>query len=98
MPLTTAQNRALKKLAHALKPVVIVGQHGLSENVLNEINTTLNTHELIKVKLAGADKADRQALSGEIVAQLSAELVQIIGRVAVFYRPNPKKKRNRIVI
>jgi RNA-binding protein len=98
MSLTTAQNRALKKLAHALKPVVIVGQHGLSENVLNEIDTTLNTHELIKVKLAGADREDREALSGEIVEGLSAELVQIIGRVAIFYRPNPKKKKNRIVL
>ncbi|MEW8395806.1 MAG: ribosome assembly RNA-binding protein YhbY [Candidatus Thiodiazotropha sp.] len=98
MPLTNAQNRALKKLAHDLKPVVIVGQHGLGENVLNEIDLSLDSHELIKVKLAGADKEDRKALSSEIVARLSAELVQIIGRVAIFYRPNPKKKKNRIVV
>ncbi|MEW8300726.1 MAG: ribosome assembly RNA-binding protein YhbY [Candidatus Thiodiazotropha sp.] len=98
MPLTNAQNRALKKLAHDLKPVVIVGQHGLGENVLNEINLSLDSHELIKVKLAGADKEDRKELSNEIIQQLSAELVQIIGRVAVFYRPNPKKKKNRIII
>ncbi|MGD8912234.1 MAG: ribosome assembly RNA-binding protein YhbY [Candidatus Thiodiazotropha sp.] len=98
MPLTTVQIRALKKLAHNLKPVVIVGQHGLSENVLNEIDTTLNTHELIKVKLAGADKQDRKALSSDILEHLSAELVQIIGRVAIFYRPNPKKKKNRIIV
>ncbi|MEW8030472.1 MAG: ribosome assembly RNA-binding protein YhbY [Candidatus Thiodiazotropha sp.] len=98
MSLTAAQNRALKKLAHDLKPVVIVGQHGLSDNVLNEIDTTLNTHELIKVKLAGADKEDRKELSNDIVEQLTAELVQIIGRVAIFYRPNPKKKKNRIVV
>jgi RNA-binding protein len=98
MPLTTAQNRALKKLAHDLKPVVIVGQHGLSENVLNEIDTTLDTHELIKVKLAGADKQDRKVLSSDIMERLSAELVQIIGRVAIFYRPNPKKKKNRIIV
>jgi RNA-binding protein len=78
--------------------VVIVGQHGLSENVLAEIDSSLDIHELIKVKLAGADKADREELSGKIVAQLSATLVQIIGRVAVFYRPNPKKKKNRIVV
>jgi RNA-binding protein len=98
MSFTTAQIRELKKLAHPLKPVVIVGQHGLSENVLAEIDSALDTHELIKVKLAGADKADRESLSGEIVAQLSASLVQIIGRVAILYRPNPKKKKNRIVI
>ncbi|MET0070064.1 MAG: ribosome assembly RNA-binding protein YhbY [Candidatus Thiodiazotropha sp.] len=98
MPLTNAQNRALKKLAHDLKPVVIVGQHGLGENVLNEIDLSLDSHELIKVKLAGADKEDRKELSNEIMQQLSAELVQIIGRVAVFYRPNPKKKKNRVIV
>ncbi len=98
MALTSAQIRELKKLAHPLKPVVIVGQHGLSDSVVNEIDLTLDTHELIKIKLAGADKAEREQLSGNIVERLSAELVQIIGRVAVFYRPNPKKKKNRVVI
>jgi RNA-binding protein len=98
MSLTSAQIRELKKLAHPLKPVVIVGQHGLSESVLAEIDSTLDIHELIKVKLAGADKADRVELSATIVDRLSASLVQIIGRMAVFYRPNPKKKKNRIVI
>jgi RNA-binding protein len=98
MSLTSLQIRELKKQAHPLKPVVIVGQHGLSENVLAEIDSTLDTHELIKVKLAGADKDDRKALSSAIEEGLSASLVQIIGRVAVFYRPNPKKKKNRIVV
>jgi RNA-binding protein len=95
MPLTTAQIRELKKLAHPLKPVVIVGQQGLSESVLAEIGSTLDTHELIKVKLAGADKSDREKLSAVIEEELSASLVQIIGRVAVFYRPNPKKKNRK---
>ena len=98
MSLTSAQIRELKKLAHPLKPVVIVGQHGLSESVMAEIDSTLDIHELIKVKLAGADKADREALSAQIAETLSASRVQIIGRVAIFYRPNPKKKKNRIVV
>jgi RNA-binding protein len=98
MPLTSTQIRELKKLAHSLKPVVIVGQHGLSESVLAEIDSTLDIHELIKVKLAGADKADRVEMSETIVQGTSASLVQIIGRVAIFYRPNPKKKKNRIVV
>ncbi len=98
MALTSPQIRELKKLAHPLKPVVIVGQHGLSESVLAEIDSSLDIHELIKVKLAGADKADREQMSETIVQGVSASLVQIIGRVAVFYRPNPKKKKNRIVV
>ncbi|MES9852704.1 MAG: ribosome assembly RNA-binding protein YhbY [Candidatus Thiodiazotropha sp. L084R] len=98
MPLTSDQTKSLKKLAHTLKPVVIIGQHGLSDGVINEIEISLDHHELIKVKLAGADKSDRENLSAAIVERLSAELVQIIGRVAIFYRANPNKKKNRIVL
>ncbi|MES9833815.1 MAG: ribosome assembly RNA-binding protein YhbY [Candidatus Thiodiazotropha sp. LLP2] len=98
MPLTSDQTKSLKKLAHTLKPVVIIGQHGLSDGVINEIEISLDHHELIKVKLAGADKSDRENLSAAIVERLSAELVQIIGRVAIFYRANPNKKKNRIII
>ena len=98
MPLNSTQIRALKKLAHSLKPVVMVGQHGLSESVLAEIDSTLDIHELIKVKLAGADKTDRLEMSEAIVEATSASLVQIIGRMAIFYRPNPKKKKDRIVV
>jgi RNA-binding protein len=98
MPLNSEQIRSLKKLAHHLKPVVIIGQHGLSEGVINEIDSALDVHELIKVKLAGADKNDRDTLSTAIVEQVAAERVQVIGRVAIFYRANPKKKKHRIII
>lgn len=98
MDLKPQQIRELKRLAHHLKPVVIVGQQGLGEGVLNEIDSALEIHELIKVKLAGADKQDRDQLSRVIVERLKPALVQIIGRVAIFYRPNPKKKKNRIVV
>ena len=98
MNLNPQQIRELKKLAHHLKPVIILGQHGLGENQLNEINIALDVHELIKIKLAGADKAERDKISHEIVKQLNPSLVQIIGRVAVFYRANPEKKKNRIIV
>lgn len=98
MQLNPQQIRELKKLAHHLNPVVIVGQHGLSENVFNEIAIALDAHELIKVKLAGSDKAEREALCAEIVGRLDPALVQIIGRIAIFYRPNPDKKKNRIIV
>ncbi|MET0064795.1 MAG: ribosome assembly RNA-binding protein YhbY [Candidatus Thiodiazotropha sp.] len=97
MPLTSQQIRNLKKLAHPMKPVVIIGQHGLSEGVMQEIDSSLDHHELIKVKMAGADKQDREEISQAVAQKLSAECVQVIGRVAVFYRANPKKKKNRIV-
>lgn len=99
MILTQQQIRSLKKQAHPLKPVVIIGQNGLSENVLNEINLALDHHELIKVKLAGmADKAERSEVSSEIEARLQTNLIQLIGQISTFYRANPKKQKNRIII
>jgi RNA-binding protein len=98
MPLNSDQIRSLKKLAHHLKPVVMIGQHGLTDSVINEIDLSLDHHELIKIKLAGADKSDRDALSAAIIERVSAELVQVIGRTAIFYRANPNKKKNRIII
>ena len=98
MQLNSQQIRELKKLAHNLKPVIMLGQHGLGENQLNEIDIALDAHELIKVKLPAADKSERSQISQEIVKQLKPSLVQIIGRVAVFYRANPEKKKNRVIV
>jgi RNA-binding protein len=98
MKLSSQQIRQLKKLAHGLKPVVLVGQHGLGDNVIDEIDNALDAHELIKVKLAGSDSQTRNRLSREIGDRLHSNLIQMIGRVAIFYRPNPKKKKNRIIV
>ena len=98
MNLTPQQIRELKKLAHHLKPVVMLGQQGLSESVINEIDLSLAAHELIKVKLAGAERTERLTLAQQICQQVQAELVQSIGQMAVIYRPNPDKKKNRIVV
>jgi len=98
MSLTTQQIKTLKKLAHHLKPVVMLGQQGVSESLLNEIDLSLAAHELIKVKLAGSERDERQQLAQLIGGRVEAEVVQIIGQMAVFYRPNPEKKKNRILI
>ncbi len=88
MPLNKTQVGHLKKLAHALKPVVIVGQHGLTEGVFNEINLSLDTHELLKVRLNAGDRDERQAMLTLICEKTNSELVQRIGHVAVFFRRN----------
>jgi len=93
MPLTNQQTKHLKRLAHHLAPVVIVGQHGLTEGVLNEVAVSLEAHELIKVKVNAADREEREAMLAAIAASASAELVQRIGHVAVFYRANPGHPR-----
>ena len=85
--LSNIKKKALKAKAHALKPSVIIGQHGLTEAVLAEIDVALNAHELIKVRIRGADKIKRTELCEQMEEQLNAEVVDQIGFIAVLYRP-----------
>ncbi len=84
------QIRQLRSQAHHLKPVVMIGAKGITENVLAELNQALEDHELIKVNIAGANKEERRALTEELCQASSAELVQLIGRMSILYRPNKK--------
>lgn len=92
MSLSEPHRRHLRKLAHHLKPVVIVGNAGLTENVLAEIDSSLAHHELIKVKINAADKAERQAIVDKICEQSAADWVLSIGHIAAFYRAAEKPK------
>ena len=87
MLLTQSQRRQLRKLAHHLKPVVIIGNAGLNENVIAEIDHALAHHELIKVRINAADKAERQLMIDRIVTATEAGWVLSIGHIAAFYRP-----------
>ncbi|MCU0233692.1 MAG: ribosome assembly RNA-binding protein YhbY, partial [Thermoanaerobaculales bacterium] len=93
MALTDPQRRHLRGLAHHLKPVVLMGQHGLKDTVLSEIDGALTHHELVKVRVAGEDRDERASTIEAIVAATGADLVQTIGHVAVLFRRNPKKPR-----
>jgi len=86
--LNTAFRKTLKAQAHHLKPVVLLGAKGLTEAVIAETDVALNAHELIKVKINGAEKEDRIAMATDLCAALHAELVQMIGNTAIVYRKN----------
>lgn len=87
----TSFKQALKAKAHHLRPVVLLGAKGLTPAVVEETNIALLTHELIKVKINGAEKADRQMMANDLCDQLQAELVQLIGNTAIIYRKNEQK-------
>ena len=89
MSLTPRQRATLKARAHALEPVVTIGQHGASDAVIAEVDRSLTAHGLIKVRLAGADRTDRADLAATLCAGTGAEAVQQVGRVLVLYRPRP---------
>ena len=93
MSLTPSQKRYLRGLAHALNPVIMTGNKGVTDAVTREFALALNHHELVKVKLGSDDRADRIAQIGVLTAATDAELVQSIGRVACFYRRNAKQPR-----
>ncbi|HAT7073585.1 TPA: ribosome assembly RNA-binding protein YhbY [Legionella pneumophila] len=84
----TSFKQSLKAKAHHLKPVVLLGAKGLTEAILAETNVALLAHELIKVKINGAEKEDRMQMAEELCQQLHAELVQMIGNTLVLYRKN----------
>ena len=92
MNLTTKQRQFLKGLAHHLSPVVMLGGNGLTESVLAEIDNALNHHELIKVKIAGADREVKQLIIDAIVRETNAVNVQTIGHILVLYRQSDDKK------
>lgn len=92
LKLTTKQKQFLKGLAHHLNPVVMLGNNGLTEGVLVEIDNALNHHELIKVKIAGAERDEKQLIINAIVRETQAVEVQTIGHILVLFRPSEEKK------
>jgi len=90
MALDRTMIRDLRGKAHQLHPVVMIASKGLTENVMNEIELALNTHELIKIRINDEEK-QRQQLTEEICAATRAELVQKIGKVVVLFRAKKAK-------
>jgi RNA-binding protein len=88
--LTQAERKELQAQAQSLKPVVLVGSAGLTPPVLQEIDRALASHELVKVRLAGAGRTDREQAAEEIAEALSCALVQIIGSMLILFRPLPE--------
>jgi len=91
--LTNNQKKYLRTLAHDLNPVVMIGQHGISEAVLSELDSTMKKHELLKIKIRVDDRNKKEEMVDKIIKFSKAFLVQIIGSVLVIYRPfkeNPK--------
>jgi len=94
MSSNSERKKQFRSLGHNLKPIVTIGDNGLSEGVLSELNRALDDHELIKVKLAIADREDRQTITDEVRKLPKVEVVQQIGKVLLLFRaakkPNPK--------
>lgn len=94
MSLSTAEKKRLRQIGHHLNPVVLLGDKGLTEAVMAEIDARLEDHELIKVRVGGEDREARQEAIQAIAAGTGAEIAQTIGKLVLLYRaarkPDPK--------
>ncbi len=91
MDITKTQKKFLRSKAHHLKPVLWIGQNGLTENVATEIETALDHHELIKIKLRVGDRELRNKTVAEICQATHSTQVQSIGNIVSIYRRNDKQ-------
>jgi putative YhbY family RNA-binding protein len=90
--LSPSERRTLRAAAHHLRPTVTIAGNGLSANVLKEIDVSLNSHELIKVKLHGIEHGARAVLLTTICANLACAPVQSIGNIFILWRQKPEGK------
>jgi RNA-binding protein len=88
--LTPVERRALKARAHHLNPIVMIGDAGATPAVLREVDLALRSHELIKIRVLGEVRNDRQAIADALCESLQASPVQHIGKMLVIYRPRPE--------
>ncbi len=84
------QNRFLRGLGHSLKPVVMIGRHHLSAEVIAATDEALNLHELIKVRLQEGCLEDRKVVATELAEQTGAAVAQLLGNTFLLYRPAKK--------
>lgn len=86
MDLSEKQRKHLRGLAHPLNPVILIGGAGVTDAVIAETTRALHDHELIKVKVRGAERAARDAMLQHLAQATGGALVHRIGHVAVLYR------------
>lgn len=90
MSLSEKQKKHLRRLAHPLNPLVMLGNAGLTDGVVNELERALTDHELVKVQARLGDREARNQALGQLAARTTSEIVQRIGHVGVFYRASKK--------
>lgn len=93
MQLTGKQRRHLRGLGHALQPVVHIGKEGVSEGVLQALDSALADHELIKVRLTSGSLLDRDEAAEEMARGTRSEVAQVLGNTVLLYRPDPEEPR-----
>jgi RNA-binding protein len=93
MSFTESQKKYLRGLGHALKPLILVGDAGLTDSVRAEFESTLAHHELIKVSVRVGERKLRDSIIKDLCTASGATLIQRVGNMALLYRENPEKRK-----
>lgn len=92
-----SQKKYLRGRAHGFKPVVLVGQGGLTEAVIRSIDQALHDHELIKIKFIDfKEKEQKNDIAEKITGSSQCEMVGMIGHTAIFFREHPDPEKRKI--
>jgi RNA-binding protein len=86
------QLRYLRSLGHHLKPLVMLGRDGITDNVINAANAVLGAHELVKVKIGNGCPLERMEAAEAIAERTGSEVVQVLGKTFLVFRENPDRK------
>ena len=97
--LTSTQAKYLRGIAHGLKPVVYIGQKGLTDALIRSTEEAFDSHELIKIKFIDyKEKKQKTELSRDLEGRTGSQLAGIIGHVAILYRPHADREKRKIVL
>ncbi len=96
--LSSKQKSYLRGLGHHLAPVAMIGQQGLTKEVLNSINAVLTAHELVKIKIQNTASIERYEAAESVAGQTGAQLVQVVGRSILLYKPNKDIRPDKRII
>ena len=91
--LTNNQKKYLRGIAHGLNPMIMIGANGVSESLMAELESTLTHHEILKIKIASADRDERKEIIEHLLKESGALLVQTIGKICVIYRQNDETEQ-----
>ncbi len=95
--LTAAQRKHLRSLAHHLQPIVLIGKQGVTDNVIDSVDTALEAHELIKIRFIDHKDA-KKLLTAEIAERTSSQIAGTIGHVAILYRQQEDPEKRHVAL
>jgi len=98
LKLTSKQIRYLRAQGHHLDPIAIIGQAGVTQNVVHSINDVLDAHELIKIKILSSAPEKRHDIAAKVGKLTGAAVIQVLGKTILLYRENKNRRPDQKIV